>query len=220
MSRQSFQLNDQVYEYLLSNSLQEPQILRELRDKTAAHPFGHMQIAPEQGQFFAFLIRALNIKKAIEIGVFTGYSSLSIALAMPADGRLVACDNDAEATQIARQYWQKAGVGKKIEFRLGSAIATLDAMIAEGCAGQFDFAFIDGHKPEYIDYYERLLALIKTGGVIVIDNVLWSGGPADARQQDENTNAIRAFNQHIYQDQRVFISMIPVADGITLALKR
>ena len=220
MSRQSLQLNDQVYDYLLSNSLQEPQILRELRAQTARHPLGHMQIAPEQGQFFTFLTRALHIKKAIEIGVFTGYSSLSVALAMPVDGKLIACDNDAEVTRIARQYWQKAGVEKKIELRLGSAIATLDAILAEGAAGQFDFAFIDGHKPEYIDYYERLFTLIKTGGVIAIDNVLWSGSPADAREQDENTNAIRAFNQHLYRDKRVFISMLPVADGITLALKR
>ena len=219
MSRQSLQLNDQAHDYLLSNSLREAKVLKALREETARHPLGYMQIAPEQGQFFAFLTRALGVRQAIEIGVFTGYSSLSVALALPAGGRLVACDIDAETTRIARRYWQEAGVGDKVELRLGPAIRTLDTLIAEGHAGQFDFAFVDGHKPEYVDYYERLLSLVRTGGVIAIDNVLWSGHPADAAKQDEDTNAIRAFNQYIHKDQRVFISMIPVADGITLALK-
>lgn len=219
MSRQSLQLNDQVYDYLLSISLREPELLTKLREETAAHPMSNMQIAPEQGQFFSFLVKALKVQKAIEVGVFTGYSSLSIALAMPKNGKLVACDIDAEVTKKAEKYWQLADVHKKIDLQIGPAIETLDMLITQGQSEQFDFAFIDAHKPEYIDYYERLLKLIRPGGVIVIDNVLWSGDVADLEKKDENTVAVREFNQHVYNDDRVFISMIPVADGLTLAFK-
>lgn len=219
MSRKTLQLDEEVYTYLLSNSLREPEILEELRRETAAHPQAEMQIAPEQGQFLSFLVKALNVKTAIEIGVFTGYSSLSIALALPEDGRLVACDNDPKALQIAEKYWARAGVADRIELRFGAAIASLDALIAEGLISDIDFAFIDAHKPEYIDYYERILKLLRPGGVIVVDNVLWSGKPADLEIQDSSTVAIREFNRYLHKDMRVSISMLPVADGITLAMK-
>lgn len=220
MSRKSIQLDDQVYNYLLSVSLREPQILKECREETAKHPLANMQIAPEQGQFISFLIKSLHVKKAIEVGVFTGYSSLSIAMALPEDGHLDACDIDPEMTAIAQKYWDKANVAEKIKLRIGPAIETLDELIEANQIDSYDFAFIDAHKPEYIDYYERLLRLIKPGGVILVDNVLWSGNPADNEKQDEDTVAIRQFNIHLLNDERVFISMLPVADGITLALKK
>ncbi len=220
MSRQSLQVNNQIYNYLLSVSLREPDVLKELRQETNKLPSANMQIAPEQGQFFAFLIKILQVKSAIEIGVFTGYSSLSIALALPEDGELIACDIDAETTKIAQRYWEKAGVQHKIKLRIAPAIETLDLLINNGHTDSYDFAFIDAHKPEYIDYYERTLRLIKPGGVIVIDNVLWSGLPANLEIQDEDTVAIRNFNQHLHNDERIFISMLPVGDGLTLAVRR
>ncbi|MCG8378998.1 MAG: class I SAM-dependent methyltransferase [Proteobacteria bacterium] len=219
MSRQSLQLDDQVYDYLLSISLRESDLLKKLREETAELPLARMQIAPEQGQFFSFLIKVLNVKNAIEIGVFTGYSSLCIAMAMADDGKLIACDIDEEYTNLAQSYWSKAGVEKKIDLRLAPAIETLDKLIEENKTGFYDFIFIDAHKPEYIDYYERSLKLLKTGGVIAVDNVLWDGNPVDPEKQDEDTNAIRAFNEHVFQDKRVFISTIPVGDGVTLVTK-
>ena len=220
MTRKSLQLSEQVYDYMLSVSLREPTILKELREETAKHPLANMQIAPEQGQFFSFFIEALNVRNAIEIGVFTGYSSLAIALALPDDGKLIACDNDPEATKIAQRYWEKAGISKKIKLRIGPAIETLEQMIRKGQENLFDFGFIDAHKPEYIDYYERLLKLIRPGGIVIIDNVLWSGHPANDEVQDEDTIAIRQFNQHLHNDDRVKISMLPLADGVTLVFKK
>tara|TARA_R110002072_G_scaffold157176_1_gene307757 strand:- start:11893 stop:12555 length:663 start_codon:yes stop_codon:yes gene_type:complete len=219
MSRQSIQLNEQVYNYLLSVSLREPQILKECRDDTANHPMARMQIAPEQGQFISFLIKLLNVKKALEVGVFTGYSSLAIAMSLPKDGHLDACDNDTEVTRVAQKYWGKAKVSEKINLHIGFAIETLDKLLKENQGNTYDFAFIDAHKPEYIDYYERVLRLIRPGGLIMVDNVLWSGSPADKNIQDEDTVAIRKFNEQIKNDDRVMISMLPVADGITLILK-
>lgn len=213
------QLDEQVYNYLLSVSLREHQILNECREQTAKHSMARMQIAPEQGQFISLLIKLLHVKKAIEIGVFTGYSSLSIAMALPDDGHLDACDIDPEMATVAQQYWDKANVAKKISLHIGPALETLDKLISSNQTNSYDFAFIDAHKPEYIDYYERLLQLIKPGGIILIDNVLWSGNVADDKNQDEDTVAIRHFNEHLHNDERVFISMLPVADGITLALK-
>lgn len=220
MSRKSMQLNDAVYNYLLSVSLRESKILEECREETAKLPMARMQIAPEQGQFISFLISLLNVQKALEIGVYTGYSSLCIATALPDDGHLDACDSDPEITAIAKTYWDKAGVSEKISLHIAPAIATLDLLLERDQAATYDFAFIDAHKPEYIDYYERTLQLIRKGGVILIDNVLWSGHPADDAMQDEDTIAIRQFNEHLQSDERVMISMLPVADGITLALKR
>ena len=214
------QLDEQVYNYLLSVSLQESRILEECRAETAKQPMARMQIAPEQGQFIAFLIKSLRVKKALEIGVYTGYSSLSIALSLPENGHLDACDIDPEMTAVAERYWERAKVAEKISLHIGPAIETLDKLIEENKSETYDFAFIDAHKPEYIDYYERALQLIRPGGVILIDNVLWSGNPADENIQDEDTIGIRAFNKHLHADERIMISMLPVADGITLALKK
>lgn len=219
MSRKSMQLDEQVYNYLLSVSLREAQILQECRAETAKHPMARMQIAPEQGQFISFLIKLLHVKKALEIGVFTGYSSLSIAMSLPEDGHLDACDSDAEATKIAKRYWNKANVAEKINLHIGPAIETLDRLLEENHNDTYDLAFIDAHKPEYIDYYERALQLISPGGIILVDNVLWPGNVADENIQDEDTVAIRNFNEHVKNDDRIMISMLPLADGITLAMK-
>ena len=213
------QLDEQVYNYLLSVSLREAQILQECRAETAKHPMARMQIAPEQGQFISFLIKLLHVKKALEIGVFTGYSSLSIAMSLPEDGHLDACDSDAEATKIAKRYWNKANVAEKINLHIGPAIETLDRLLEENHNDTYDFAFIDAHKPECIDYYERALQLISPGGIILVDNVLWPGNVADENIQDEDTVAIRNFNEHVKNNDRIMISMLPLADGITLAMK-
>lgn len=220
MSNKSIALNDRVYDYFLSVSLREPAILQQLREETASHPRSMMQIAPDQGQFLALLIQLIGAKKALEIGVFTGYSSLSVALALPEDGKIIACDVSEEYTTIARRYWQAAGVSDKINLRIQPAIQTLDELLAEGLAETFDFAFIDADKENYDNYYERCLKLIRQGGLIVIDNVLWSGQVADPNIQDRSTTAIRAFNKKLHQDERISLSMIPIADGLSLARKR
>jgi len=213
-------IDDALYNYLLSISLRESEILQKLRQETATHPMSQMQIAPDQGQFMALLVQLMGAKKALEIGVFTGYSSLCVALALPPDGQLIACDVSEEYTAIARRYWQMAGVADKIDLRLAPALDTLDQLLAEGQANQFDFAFIDADKSAYPQYYERTLQLVRPGGLIAIDNVLWSGRVADPQVQDNRTEGIRAFNQRLYQDQRINLSVLPLADGLTLALKR
>jgi predicted O-methyltransferase YrrM len=220
MSAQTIGLNKQLYDYLLTTSVREPEILWKLRQETANHPYGRMQISPEQGQFMRLLVQLLGAKKTLEVGVFTGYSSLSVALALPADGKIIACDVSEEFTAIARRYWQQAGVADKIDLRLAPAVVTLDALLADGQAGTFDFAFIDADKENYDTYYERALQLVRPGGLIVIDNVLWSGRVADAQIQDESTQAIRALNQKLHNDERVTLSLVPIGDGLTLALKR
>lgn len=219
MKRKTINITDQLYDYLLSVSLKETEFQRELRAETAKQPQAIMQVGPDQGQLMAMLIRLMHAKKIIEIGVFTGYSSLCMALAMPDDGHIVACDINKEYTDIARQYWRKAGVADKIELVLAPAIRTLDKLLAQGEQGTYDFVFIDADKPEYPDYYERALQLIRKGGLIAIDNVLWYGKPADPDEKDKDTLAIRKFNQKLYQDSRVMISMLTIADGLTLALK-
>ena len=220
MPKKTIGLENQLYNYLLSNSLREAEILRQLRQETANHPYGTMQISPEQGQFMALLVQLLGAKKTLEVGVFTGYSSLCVALALPKDGKAIACDISEEYTAIARRYWQIAGVADKIDLRIAPALETLDKLLAEGEAGTFDFAFIDADKENYEGYYERSLQLIRQGGLIAIDNVLWGGSVANPEVQDSSTQAIRAFNQKLHQDQRVTLSMVPIADGLTLALKR
>jgi predicted O-methyltransferase YrrM len=219
MSNQTLGLPASIADYLRSVSLHEPEILIKLRQETAHHPMSQMQIAPEQGQFMALLVQLMGAKKTLEVGVFTGYSSLSIALALPADGRIIACDISEEYTAIARRYWQAAGVAEKIDLRIAPALETLDHLLATGHAGTFDFAFIDADKGNYEGYYERSLQLTRTGGLIAIDNVLWSGKVADVEIQDNQTNKIREFNQKLHSDSRVQISMVPIADGLTLALK-
>ncbi|GAB4326368.1 MAG: class I SAM-dependent methyltransferase [Leptolyngbyaceae cyanobacterium] len=220
MSNQTLGLSDRLAEYLKSVSLREPEVLTELRQETSHHPMSTMQIAPEQGQFMALLVQLMGARKTLEIGVFTGYSALVVALALPADGKVVACDVNEEFTAIARRYWEKAGVTNKIDLHLAPALETLDQLLASGQANTFDFAFIDADKSNYDNYYERALQLVRPGGLIAIDNVLWSGAVADPQIQDTRTNAIRALNQKLHQDERVTLSLIPIADGLTLALKR
>ena len=213
-------MGDRLYDYLLSVSLREPEILLKLREETARHPMSQMQIAPEQGQFMALLVQLMGATKALEVGVFTGYSALSVALAMPEHGQIVACDVSEEFTAIARRYWEMAGVTDKIDLRIAPAVETLDQLLAEGQAETFDFAFIDADKSNYGLYYERALQLVRPGGLILIDNVLWSGRVADGQVQDTRTEAIRAFNRKLHEDQRVTLSMVAIADGLTLTLKR
>jgi caffeoyl-CoA O-methyltransferase len=220
MSKKSLGLDNQLYDYLLSVSLREPDILRQLREETARHPAAIMQIAPEQGQFMALLVQLLGATKTLDIGVFTGYSSLSVALALPPNGKIIACDVSEEDTAIARRYWNAAGMANKIDLRLAPALDTLDELLGSGQAGTFDFAFIDADKRNYDAYYERSLQLIRPGGLIAIDNVLWAGRVADPQEQDNQTNTIRAFNEKLYHDERVTLSLVPIADGLTLALKR
>ncbi|MEG4532665.1 class I SAM-dependent methyltransferase [Microcoleus sp. D2_18a_D3] len=220
MANSTLGLEHQLYDYLLSISLREPDILASLREETAKHPMAQMQIAPEQGQFMELMVQLMGATKTLEIGVFTGYSSLCVALALPSNGQIIACDVSEEYTAIARRYWEAAGVANKISLQLGPAINTLDKLIAEGQAGTFDFAFIDADKENYEAYFERSLQLVRNGGLIVIDNVLWSGRVADPQVQDESTTAIRSFNDKLRNDPRVTLSVVPIADGLTLALKR
>ena len=221
MSRRTLGLDDRLYDYLLEVSLREPDLLRRLREETGAMKQGGMQISPEQGQFMALLVRLMGARKTLEVGTFTGYSALVVALALPADGRLVACDVSEEWTSVARRYWREADVADRIELRLAPALETLDALIAIGEAGSFDFAFIDGHKPEYPDYFERSLALLRPGGLIAVDNTLWRGRVVDPRKVDgDDTRAIIDFNRRVHRDRRVDLSLVPIGDGLTLARKR
>jgi predicted O-methyltransferase YrrM len=220
MSRTTLPLDDRLYGYLLSVSLREPDVLRRLREETARHPQAEMQIAPEQGQFMGLLARLLEARKCLEVGVFTGYSALAVALALPFDGRLVACDVSEEYTSIARRYWQEAGVDQLIRLHLGPALGTLDRLLGDGEGGTFDFAFIDADKPNYSGYFERTLALLRPGGLVAVDNVLWSGKVADPAVRDPDVDAIRALNEALLTDERIDLSLLPIGDGLTLARKR
>ncbi|MFA7096104.1 MAG: class I SAM-dependent methyltransferase [Gammaproteobacteria bacterium] len=219
MSNTTFFLPPRLYDYLLSVSLREPEVLRRLRAETARDPKAHMQIAPEQGQFLAFLIRLMGARRVIEVGVYTGYSSLWMALALPEDGRLVACDINERWTSVARRYWAEAGVSEKVELQLAPALETLDGLLAEGQAGTFDFVFVDADKEPCLDYYERALCLLRRGGVVAFDNVLWSGSVADPSVKDRATAAIRALNDKLRHDPRIAPSLVPIGDGLTLAMK-
>jgi caffeoyl-CoA O-methyltransferase len=220
MSRQSIPLTDSLYQYLLSVSLHEHEQLLRLREETAAHPRATMQIAPEQGQFMALLVRLIGARRCLEIGVFTGYSSLAVALALPPDGRIVACDVSESWTAVARRYWEAAGVAPKIDLRLAPAVETLDGLLAAGESGRFDFAFIDADKENYGAYYERVLQLLRPGGLVAVDNTLWSGRVADLENAEPDTVAMRQFNEHLYRDDRVDLSLVPIGDGLTLARKK
>ena len=219
MSNRSIGLAPALYDYLLSASLREPAALARLRAETAGHPRVNMQIAPEQGQFMALLVKLMGAKRCIEVGVFTGYSSLAVALALPPTGRIVACDVSEEYTQIARRHWEAAGVAGRIDLRIAPALETLDGLLTAGDGG-YDFAFIDADKGAYGDYFERLLALLRPGGLIAVDNTLWDGDVADAANQEPDTVAIRAFNEKLRDDERVDLSLVPIGDGLTLARKR
>jgi predicted O-methyltransferase YrrM len=221
MSNQSIGLSDSLYQYLLTNSVREPEILAKLRAETAQHPLVNMQISPEQGQLMGLLVQLIGAKKCLEIGVFTGYSSLVVAFNLPDDGQIIACDVSDEFTLIARRYWQVAGVANKINLQIAPALETLDRLLANGEAGTFDFAFIDADKNNYGAYYDRCFQLVRSGGLILVDNVLWYGRVADpAMANDTRTQAINQINQQIYQDDRVQISLIPIGDGLTIARKK
>ena len=217
MSNRTIQLDDRTYEYLLAHSLREAPALAALRAETASHPKVNMQIAPEQGQFMQMLVRLTGARRAIEVGVFTGYSSLAVMLAMPKDGRLLACDISAVYTAVARRHWQEAGVADRIELVIAPARVTLDARIAAGESGSYDFAFIDADKGGYLAYYERLMKLVRPGGLIVVDNTLWSGEVANPENRDSDTAALREFNDILHRDPRIELAMLPVGDGLTLA---
>jgi predicted O-methyltransferase YrrM len=220
MSVATIAMTEALYGYLLNTTLREPELLARLRAETAALPNRGMQISPEQGQLMGLLVELMGARRTLEVGVFTGYSSTVVALALPADGKLVACDVSADWTDVARRYWREAGVASKIELHLQPALQTLDSLLARGDAGTFDFAFIDADKTSYDAYYERCLALLRVGGLIAVDNTLWSGAVADEADQRESTRAIRALNAKITADARVSASLVPIGDGLYLARKR
>jgi predicted O-methyltransferase YrrM len=220
MSNASLGLPPDLQAYLVEHGVREPEILKRLRDETSLLPQHNMQIAPEQGALMAMLVGLIGARRCIELGTFTGYSSLAVALALPADGQIVCCDLSEEWTSVARRYWAEAGVADRVELRLGPALETLDELIAGGASGTFDFAFIDASKAEYPDYHERILRLLRQGGLAVYDNVLWEGGVIDESMTDADTVGVRRLNDRLVADERVSISMIPVADGLTLVQKR
>jgi caffeoyl-CoA O-methyltransferase len=209
-----------VLAYLRATSLREPEVLRRLREETARHPRSQMQISPEQGQFLRLLVELLGARRCLEVGTFTGYSAISVALALPPDGRLVACDVSEEYTAIARRSWTDAGLADRIDLRLAPAAETLSKLVRDGESGTFDFAFIDADKTGYDAYYELSLTLLRRGGLIAIDNVLWDGRVADPAETEPDTLALRALNAKLLKDERVTISLVPIADGLTLARKR
>jgi len=219
MSARTIDVDDRLYEYMLDVGVREQAILAELREATAGHEWARMQISPEQGQLMQMLVRMLGAKNCIEVGTFTGYSALAVALALPDDGRLVACDISKEFTDVGMPFWEKAGVAGRIDLRIAPASETLDAMIAAGEAGRYDFAFIDADKPGYPDYFERCLSLIRHGGVICVDNIFMGGGVADPDTGSDNARAMRQFNAALKGDARVDISLVPIGDGLTLARK-
>ncbi len=220
MSNNTLNMTPELQQYLLDVSLREPALLKALREETASLPTAQMQIAPEQGQFMALLVQLIDARKTIEVGVYTGYSALVVALTLPDNGQVVACDISEEYTSVGRRYWEQAGVANKIDLRLAPALETLNQLIEEGGAGQYDFAFIDADKENYPNYYECCLELVRPGGLIAVDNVLWDGAVIDQEKQDPDTCAIRAFNKQLLVDHRVEISLVPIADGLTLARRK
>ncbi len=220
VSNRTINLDQALYDYLLDVSLRESPILKALREETATDPMHNMQIAPEQGQFMALLARLVGARRCIEVGVFTGYSSLAVGLALPDDGEIIACDVSEEWTSIAKRYWQQAGLEERIHLHLAPAEKTLQMLLDQGQGGQFDFAFIDADKVGYAVYYELLLQLIRPGGLIAVDNVLWGGSVIDPDNNDAVTEAIRKFKRSLLADARVDNSLVPIADCVTLELKK
>ena len=220
MSSRTIEFTEALHAYLLSVAVREPDILARLRAETEPMEMSMMQISPEQGALMALLVELIGARKCIEIGVYTGYSALCVARAMGPEGRLIACDINEDWTEVAKRYWREAGVAENIDMRLAPAAETLDSLIAAGESGTFDFAFIDADKPGYDGYYERCLTLLRNGGLIAIDNVLWQGRVADPAIEDEDTVAIRALNDKLTGDERVSLCMVPIGDGLTLARKR
>ncbi len=220
MTTKTLTITEDLQQYLMETGVREPAVLNQLREVTATLRGAQMQISPEQGQFMRFLIQILNAKNILEIGTFTGYSSICMAMELPADGQLIACDLPGESNDIARDFWKKAGVEDKISFRLEGALAVLDELLTEdNNHGRFDFAFIDADKKSYDAYYEKCLKLLRPGGIIAIDNMLWSGRVVNAANDDDQTQALDALNRKIHKDTRVFPSLVPIADGLMLARK-
>jgi len=220
MTRRSLDLTDELYDYLLAISLREPPVMARLRAETAALPRAGMQIAPEQGQFMGLLVELIGARLCLELGTFTGYSALAIAEALPPDGRLICCDIDAEATALAERYWAEAGLADHIQLRLGPALDTLAEIEREYPPGSFDLVFIDADKQPYDRYYEAALRLLRRGGLVLLDNVLWMGRVADPARNDPDTAALKRLNQKIHGDARVSLSVLPLGDGLTIARKR
>jgi len=220
MSNRTFTLQEPLYQYLLSVSLREPDVLRELREETQQLTNAGMQISPEQGQFMALLAELIGAKKCLEIGTFTGYSALAVALSLSPGSKLIACDVNEEWTSIARRYWARAGVAERIELRLAPGTETLSALLQEGNDGTFDYIFIDADKVSYLRYYELSLKLLRPGGLIIVDNVLWDGKVAVPQCNDADTAALKKFNQSLYDDKRISLSMVPIGDGLSLVRKR
>ncbi|NQW11500.1 MAG: class I SAM-dependent methyltransferase [Alphaproteobacteria bacterium] len=220
MSSRTLTLDDPLYAYVLDHGGREPEIARRLRERTASMPESGMQISPEQGNFMALLVELLGVRLAVEVGTFTGYSALRTALAMPPEGRLICCDISETYTGVGRPFWEEAGVADRIELQIGPATETLDTLIAEGAAGTVDFVFIDADKSNYDAYYERALTLLRPGGLIAVDNVLWSGAVINPDDTSADTEAIRALNSKIHGDERVTMALLPIGDGLTLARKR
>ena len=219
MSKLNTQVTPEMGDYIRDITLRELPILARLREETAANPQSGMQVSPEQGQYLALMARLIGARRSLEVGTFTGYSALVVAMALPEDGQIIACDINKEWTDIARRYWDEAGVAHKINLRLGPAVETLQALLAGGGKGTFDFAFIDADKSNYQSYFDSAVELIRPGGLIAVDNVLWHGRVIDPAEQDRDTLAVREFNRKLHTDARVEISLVPMGDGLTLARK-
>jgi predicted O-methyltransferase YrrM len=220
MTRTTLPLTERLQAYLLANSLREHPALAQLREETSGLPRAGMQIAPEQGQFMALLIELTGARRVLEVGCFTGYSALAMALALPPDGRLITLEVNAEPIEIGRRAWRAAGVAERIEVRLGLALESLDALLEEGAADSFDLVFIDADKKSYDAYYERALRLVRPGGLILLDNVLWGGAVADPADQDRQTVALRELNAKLHRDERISLALLPLGDGLAVACKR
>ena len=220
MTNRTLTLDDRLYRYLLDHSLRETPLMRELREVTQRQEMSRMQISPEQGQFMALLVELLGARRIIEVGTFTGYSALCMAQAMPADGEMICCDTSESWTAIGLPFWEHAGVSARIDLRIAPALETLDQLLASGRAGEFDLAFIDADKTNYLNYFESCLALLRPGGLLMFDNTLWDGAVADPQVSDADTLALRALNRQLHADQRVSLSLVPIGDGLTLARKR
>lgn len=220
MGKQTLELNNTLYHYILDVSLRDDPVQKQLREQTDKLEWGIMQVSSDQAQFMFLLLKLINAKRIIEVGTFTGYSALAMAKALPDDGKIIACDINEEWTNLGKQYWEQAGVSNKIDLRLAPALETLDELVTQGENESFDAAFIDADKQNTLNYYEYCMQLVRPGGVIMLDNVLWGGSVADPTKQDDDTKAIRAANQFIFQDERVDISLVPIGDGLTLARKR
>ncbi len=219
MSPQSLTLTNELHQYIVDTGIREPQVLAELRARTAQHPQQRMLLSPEQGQLMSMLVKLLGARRTLDVGTFTGYSSTVVALALPDDGEVISCDVNEQDTTVAQEFWRRAGVESKVDLRLAPALETLDGLIEDGESSTFDFSFIDADKGNYINYFQRSLELVRVGGVIAVDNTLWSGRVLEADPEHGTTVSIKAFNDYAHAEQRVELVMVPVGDGLTLARK-